>query len=156
VTRRRSQAHSLPLATALSYRLAATTSHYRPYQLECPTCRAVAAFHEKADLLQPHLDRILPRPLPFHGPAGPPTPQQLLAADWSFAISSCLRRGMSFHARCGACTILMGPGHAEPGIGGFCRTHSETAPPNPLQAREPSGEVLSWIAGTGAHAAPIP
>lgn len=80
------------------------------------------------------------------------TPQERVTADWSFAIDNCLRRGMSLHARCTACSILMGPGHTEPGIDGFCATHSEGDPASPAPVREAPDDVLAWLAGSGARA----
>lgn len=62
---------------------------------------------------------------------------------------------MAFHARCGTCTVLMGPGHAEPGTDGFCVTHSDHEPSPPPEVRQPPTEVLAWLAGNSTHAAHI-
>ncbi len=97
------------------------------------------------------MDRILPRALSVHESAEL-TLKQRFAVDWSFAISSCLRRGMAFHARCGACAILMGPGHAEAGIQGFCGTHSARAASRPPALSDAPSDALGWIATDVTHA----
>ena len=98
------------------------------------------------------MDRVLPRSLSLHESADKLTLKQRFAVDWSFAISSCLRRGMAFHARCGVCTILMGPGHEESGIDGFCGTHSASAASGPGAPSDDPSDVLAWIAADLAHA----
>ncbi len=105
--------------------------------------------------MQPQIDRILPRPLSFSLSTDGLTQQQRLAVGWSFAIGSCLQRGMALHARCGTCTILMGPGHTEPGIDGFCGTHSDTRAPEPPDLSDEPVDVLAWLAGNSTHATPI-
>lgn len=102
----------------------------KAYQIECPACRTVAGLHAKAGLLQAYINRVLPRSSSPHPFAGDLTAQQRGAVAWSLAISNCLRREMALHARCGACSILMGPGHAEVGTDGFCGTHTENAVPD--------------------------
>lgn len=97
------------------------------------------------------MERILPRSPFLHDPTGELTPQQRGAVDWSFAINSCLRRGMASHSRCGACTMLLGPGHTEPGIDGFCATHSESEPLPPVPVNVVPDDVMAWIAGSAAH-----
>ena len=144
----------MPPVTSVFFRSVGTTSHYKSYQLECPTCRSVAAFHARADLLQPHMDRILPRSLSLYESANELTLKQRVAVDWSFAISKCLRRGMAFHARCGRCTILMGPGHAESGLQGFCGTHSERAASIPPVLGEAPSDALGWLDGNATRATP--
>ena len=129
-----------------------TTRHYRPYQLECPTCRGVAALHVRADLLRPHIDGFLPRSALFCASTDQLTPKQQVAAHWSSAISDCLRIGMAAHLRCRSCTILMGPGHSEPGIEGFCATHGAKAALEPVALRDDEPDVLSWIAGNSQAA----
>jgi hypothetical protein len=111
-------------------------SHTTAYQIECPGCRGVAGLHAKADLLQAYIHRVLPRSCSPERLGYALTPKQRGAAAWALAISSCLRRGMAMHARCGACTILLGPGHTEPGIDGFCGTHSESTPSIPAAVRK--------------------
>ena len=98
------------------------------------------------------MDRVLPRSLSLYESVGELTLKQRVAVDWSFAISSCLRRGMALHARCGRCTILMGPGHAESGIHGFCGTHSEPAASLPPALSDAPGDALGWLAGNVTHA----
>jgi hypothetical protein len=106
--------------------------------------------------LQPHIDRILPGSLSLYESADKQTLKQRLAVDWSFAISNCLRREMALHPRCGACAILMGPGHTEAGIQGFCGTHSVSAAARP--AARPAAlsdaktDSLSWLAGNVTQA----
>ncbi len=102
--------------------------------------------------MQPHADRILPRSLSLYESADKQTLKQRLAVDWSFAISDCQRRGMAFHARCSACTILMGPGHAESGIQGFCGTHSVRAAARPPARSDATSDALGWLAGDATHA----
>lgn len=101
--------------------------------------------------MQPQIDRILPRPLSFRVSTDGLTLRQRGAVDWSFAIGSCLQRGMAFHARCGTCTVLMGPGHAEPGTDGFCGTHSEIDAPEPPEVSDEPIDVLAWISGNSTH-----
>ncbi len=107
----------------------ARRSHDKSYQIECPKCRSVAALGANADRLQMFIRRVLPRA--FSPPFSPGrsrdelTPRQQGASDWSFAIRDCLRQAMATHPRCGACSVLMGPGHEETGIERFCWTHRE-------------------------------
>ena len=107
----------------------ARTSHDKSYQIECPKCRSVAALEANADRLQTFIRHVLPRA--FSPPFSPGrsrdelTPRQQGASDWSFAIRGCLRRAMATHPRCGACSVLMGPGHEETGVARFCGTHRE-------------------------------
>lgn len=98
------------------------------------------------------MDRILPRSLSWQS-AIQLTQKQQVAVDWSFAISKCLRRGMAFHARCGSCTILMGPGHEESGIQGLCGTHIESAASRHVAISDAPSDALGWLAGNVAHAA---
>ena len=106
--------------------------------------------------MQPHIDRILPGSLSLYESADKQTLTQRLAVDWSFAISNCLRREMALHPRCGACAILLGPGHTEAGIQGFCGTHSVSAAARP--AARPAAlsdaktDSLSWLAGNVTQA----
>jgi hypothetical protein len=95
------------------------------------------------------MDRFLPGSLSLFGAAVALTDKQRVAADWGFAISNCLRRGMAFHARCRACTILMGPGHTDAGIGPFCGTHTEGAAPRPIAPSATVTDSLDWIGRGG-------
>ena len=99
-------------------------SHGQCYRIECSIGRSVAALEAKADPLHQFIYRVVPRSYSQRAHAGELTRRQLGAIDWSIAISDYLRRAMAPHPRCGACTILLGPGHAEIGIEGFCGTHS--------------------------------
>jgi hypothetical protein len=107
----------------------ARTSHDKSYQSECPKCRSVAALEANADPLQTFIKGVLPRA--FSPPFSPGrsrdelTPRQQGASDWSFAIRDCLRQAMAAHPRCGACSVLMGPGHEETRMERFCGTHRE-------------------------------
>lgn len=125
-------------------------SHYRPYKLECSTCNEVAALHLRADLLRPHIDGLFPRPTRQRDSLVDLTPKEQVAADWTLGIANCLRLGMAAHSRCASCSILLGLGHEELGIGGFCSTHG-AAHADPIAARETPTEVLSWIAGNRGH-----
>jgi hypothetical protein len=98
------------------------------------------------------MDRVLPRSLSLYESVGELTLKQRVAVDWSFAISNCLRRGMALHARCGRCTILMGPGHAESGIHGFCGTHAERVAARPPAFSDAPSDALGWLAGDVTHA----
>jgi len=95
------------------------------YQIKCSICRSATALEAKADPLNTFIRRVVPRSYSQRAHAGELSRRQLGAIDWSIAIRDCLRRAMAMHRRCGACTILMGPGHAEIGIEGFCGTHAE-------------------------------
>ena len=102
-------------------------SHDQCYRIECPICQSVAALEARADPLHQFIRRVVPRSYSQRAYAGELSRRQLGAIDWSIAINDCLRRAMATHPRCGACTVLMGPGHNEIGIEGFCGTHSRVA-----------------------------
>jgi hypothetical protein len=127
-----------------------TASRYRPYQLECPTCRDVAALHLRADILRPHINNLLQVPMSLYNAAVELTLRQRVADDWSSAIANCLRLGMATHARCGACAILMGPGHQEPGNKGYCGTHSDS-PESSAELSDDKTDVLTWVADHGGR-----
>jgi hypothetical protein len=95
------------------------------YQLECPICRSVESLRVRAGPLQAFIQRVLPRSLSRYHSEDELTLRQQGASDWFFAMNNCLRRAMAPHPRCGACTVLMGPGHADAGTEGFCETHRE-------------------------------
>jgi hypothetical protein len=102
------------------------------YKLECPICRSAASLRVRADPLQVYIHRILPRSFSVEGLTQVLTPKQRGAAIWALAISNCLRRELSLHPRCSACAILMGPGHAEAGIGQFRGTHIGSVASRPM------------------------
>lgn len=121
--------------------------HHKAYQIECPVCRRVAELQAKADLLQACLSRVLSRSLSARASDDDSTSQRSGAVAWSRAIGNCLQREMAVHARCGACSILMGPGHAEIGTTGFCRTHGKSTPLRSASLSLPLEDALSWLAG---------
>lgn len=112
----------------------ARTSHDKSYQMQCPKCRSVAALEANADRLQTFIRHVLPRASSRQFSPGRSrdelTPRQQVASDWSFAIRDCLRRAMATHPRCGACSVLIGPGHEEPSIERLCGTHREIGNPH--------------------------
>ncbi len=124
---------------------------HRSYQMDCPQCRSVAALRDKAAPLQAHINRDLGRSYsPYKSPNGL-TLRQQGAMAWSKAIAACLLREMALHARCGACSVLMGPGHIEEGIGEFCATHAKSVGSRSRRPRNWGEDSLEWIAAQAAH-----
>jgi hypothetical protein len=120
------------------------------YQLECQICQRLASLQIRAGLLQAYIDRVLPRSCSAQDLSRPLTPKQIGAAAWALAIRNCLRRQMALHARCRACTILMGPGHLDASTGTFCETHKGTALPFHMgHQRTTAIDSLTWIASGG-------
>ena len=106
---------------------------------------------DKAAPLEAYINRELGRPyFPYKSSDGL-TLRQQSAMAWSLAIAGCLRREMALHARCGACSILMGPGHTEKGIGEFCATHAESAGARSVPLGNSGADSLEWIAAQAAH-----
>jgi hypothetical protein len=87
----------------------------------CADCRRVAAFKARGDELR---EFIGPGQRAFAAQRLPPetTEWEQTALTWSLQIIACLKREMATHARCGACSILIGEGHLEAGAGGYCGT----------------------------------
>jgi hypothetical protein len=108
-----------------------------PYQLECPICRRAASLQARAHPFQAYIHRVLPRSFSAQGPRQAMTPKQRGAAAWALAINKCLQREMALHPRCGACSILMGPGHIEEGIGPFCEAHDRNRASRPIARERP-------------------
>src|SRR5438876_120476 len=106
-------------------------SHHTAYQLECTRCQRVAGFHAKAGLVQAYIHGVSRRSLSPQGLRHALTPKEHGAIAWASAIANCIRQEMALHARCGVCSILMGPGHTESGIGAFCGTHSGSVASRP-------------------------
>lgn len=106
---------------------------------------------DRAAPLRAYINRDLGWPFfPNRSSAGL-TEQQMCAMSWSLAIASCLNREMALHARCGACFILMGPGHIEEGIEEFCTTHTESVGSESVGLGNSGADLLEWIAGQAAH-----
>ena len=95
------------------------------YELECPICRNAESLRVRSDPLQAFIRRVSPVSFSRYRSEAELTPRQRGAMDWYFAINNCLRRAMAPHPRCGVCTVLMGPGHADAGTEAFCGTHRE-------------------------------
>jgi hypothetical protein len=116
--------------------------------LNAQRARTWLALHAKADILQPQMDRILPRSSITYEFSERLTQGERSVVDWSFAISKCLRQGMALHPRCSVCSILMGPGHSDAGIGPLCGTHAGLAP-RPMVRSTAETDTLAWIARGG-------
>lgn len=97
-------------------------SRPKPTEIECATCRRVAAFKAKADVLQEFIAPVLPPALSLRQIDPELTPRQRVATTWFLQIAACLKREMAPHPRCASCSILLGPGHLEPGTDGYCGT----------------------------------
>lgn len=93
-----------------------------PEPLHCPTCKRIGAYRANGDVLHRRIAETLPSRRPLDPADLSLSPPQRAAAEWYVAITACLRREMAPHPRCGACSILMGPGHIEAESGGFCGT----------------------------------
>lgn len=91
-------------------------------EIECVTCRRVASFKAKADVLQEYIVPVLPSAFSLRQLDPELTPRQRVATNWFLAIAACLKREMAPHPRCSSCSILLGPGHLEPGTHGYCGT----------------------------------
>jgi hypothetical protein len=105
-----------------------STGRPDPLRFGLPGAGATNHSHS-AGPLQVYIHRVLPRSFSAEGLTHVLTPKQRGAAAWALAISNCLRRELSLHPRCGVCSILMGPGHTEAGIGQFCVVKVRTGRP---------------------------
>ena len=70
---------------------------------------------------------------------------------WSLAITSYLRHEMALHARCDACSVLIGPGHVDGRIDRLCGTHAGRRVSGPALPIDPATDSLDWIAGQATH-----
>lgn len=126
-------------------------NHNNTFQMNCPKCRSIAVLRELAATEQTYIGRD-PR-LSFSPlrPSNGLTVSQPGAESWSPAIASRLQREMAAHERCGACSVLMGPGHVEEGAEGLCVTHSKTAGTESAPVRDSRANSLAWVADQKTH-----
>lgn len=98
----------------------------KPRGTACPACSRTAALKARGETLQRMLAGVLKPSFLQTRTDTDLTPRQQAASTWHLAIASCLKREMEPHPRCGACGILMGPGHIEAGTGSLCGTCHDT------------------------------
>ncbi|HUF52799.1 MAG TPA: hypothetical protein VMR52_03365 [Dehalococcoidia bacterium] len=125
-------------------------AQHTTYQTECPQCWRVSELRDRAEPLQAHINRELGRSYTKGASPYGLTPRQESALAWSIEMASCLRRQMDLHARCRACSVLMGPGHIEKGTEEFCATHAGGSRASSVFASS-DADTLEWIAGQAAH-----
>jgi hypothetical protein len=97
--------------------------------------------------LQAYIDKSLAKPPPLAEDQERMSPEQASAASWSRSIATFLNNHAALHPRCGACSVLMGPGHVEEGTEAFCRTHNhENGWSRASSFDGSSANPLIWIA----------
>ena len=126
-------------------------SHNDTYQMECPKCRSIAVLRERAAPVQTYIGRDPRRSFSPLGSSDGVTGPQPGAESWAQAIDNRLQREIAAHERCGACSILMGPGHVEEAAEGFCATHSKTAGTRSAPVPDSRADSLGWVADQEAH-----
>ena len=123
----------------------------RTPDMTCPACIDSAALKQKGAALQRHISAAQPPASPPGVSTVEPSPDQESAAAWLLAIGACLRRDSEQHPSCTACGILLGPGHIETGVDGYCGTCHSTrrdSPESPATRRTMGASafgVRGWL-----------
>jgi hypothetical protein len=98
----------------------------RTPDMTCPACIESAALKQNGAALQRRISESQASAHPAEMSPVDSSSNQESAAAWLLAIDVCLRRDSAQHPSCAACGILLGAGHIETGIDGYCGTCHST------------------------------